>query len=134
MYVVRIRDRVMIAHSLRGELFGPAQRRHGATFVVEVEFRGPGLTPEGVLVDMGRATAVLREILSEIDYCDLDEHPDFAGRNSTTEVVARWIFERLVGAIRAGRLGPGAAGVDELSVELAESDIAWAGYAGRIGG
>jgi 6-pyruvoyl-tetrahydropterin synthase len=134
MYVVRVRDRVMIAHSLRGELFGPAQRRHGATLVVDVEFRGPELGAEDVLVDIGRARAVLREILSEIDYCDLDEHPDFAGRNSTTEVVARWIFERMAQAVRNGRLGPGAAGVDELSVELAESDIAWAGYRGRIGG
>lgn len=134
MYFVRIRDRVMIAHSLRGELFGPAQRRHGATFVVEVECRGRELTAEGVLVDIGRATAVLREILSEIDYCDLDAHPEFAGCNSTTEVVARWIFERMAQAVRAGRLGPGADSLTEILVQIGESDIAWAGYAGRIGG
>jgi len=134
MYFVRVRDRVMIAHAFRGELFGPAQRRHGATFVVDVEFRGPELTAEGVLVDIGRATAVLREVLAEIDYRDLDDHPDFAGRNSTTEVVARWIFERMARAVRDGRLGPGSGGLEELVVEIAESDIARAGCSGRIGG
>lgn len=134
MYFVRVRDRVMIAHSFTGELFGPAQRRHGATFVVDVEFRGPELGEEGVLVDIGRATTVLRGILSEIDYRDLDEHPDFAGRNSTTEVVARWIFDHMARAVRDGRLGPGSGGLEELVVDIAESDIARAGYAGRIGG
>lgn len=134
MYSVRVRDRVMIAHSFTGELFGPAQRRHGATFVVDVEFRGPQLTAEGVLVDIARAGAVLREILAGIDHRDLDAHPDFAGRNSTTEVVARWIFERMVAAIRDGRLGPGAEALEELVVDIAESDIARAGYRGRIGG
>lgn len=134
MYFVRVRDRVMIAHSFTGELFGPAQRRHGATFVVDVEFRGPELGAEGVLVDIGRATAVLREVLAEIDYRDLDEHPDFAGRNSTTEVVARWIFDRMARAVRDGRLGPGSEGLEELVVDIAESDIARAGYRGRLGG
>jgi len=132
MYFVRVRERVMIAHSLRGELFGPAQRRHGATLIVEVELRGPDLTSEGVLVDIGRATTVLREILSSLAYCDLDEHPDFAGQNSTTEVVARWIFTQMAAAIRAGRLGPGAEGLTELVVDIAESDIARAGYGGQL--
>lgn len=134
MYFVQVRDRVMIAHSFTGELFGPAQRRHGATFVVEVGFHGPRLTAEGVLVDIGRASALLRAILAELDYRDLDEHPDFAGRNSTTEVVARWIFERMVQAIRDGRLGPGAETLEELTIDIAESDIARAGYRGSIRG
>ncbi len=132
MYFVRVRDRVMVAHSFEGELFGPAQRLHGATFVIDVEFRGPELTPEGVLVDIGRAHELLREILSPLDYRNLDELEPFRGRNSTTEAVARHVFDAVSQAIRAGRLGPGSDRLAGLRVEIHESDVARAGYEGSL--
>lgn len=133
MYSVRVRDRVMIAHSFKGEIFGPAQRLHGATYLVDVTFERPQLDPDGLVVDIGRAHAVLAEVLAHIAYRNLDEMPEFAGVNTTTEFLARWIFERMREAIAAGRLGPHAHGLTGLAVELAESDIAWAGYRAALG-
>lgn len=131
MFTVTVRDRVMIAHSLRGEVFGPAQRLHGATYVVDATFRGDRLDDDGVLVDIGRATTALREVLAGLDYRNLDDEAAFAGRNSTTEVVARVVADGLAERLRAGRLGGGADLGDRLQailVTLRESDVAWASY------
>jgi 6-pyruvoyl-tetrahydropterin synthase len=124
-YTVTVRDRTMVAHRLRGEQFGPAQRLHGATYVVEAALGGDTLDEDGVLVDIGRAAAELRGVLAELDYRDLDESPAFSGRNSTTEVVAQVVGDALVARVRAGALG---AGIARLAVTLRESDIAWVTY------
>ena len=105
MYTLAVRDHVMIAHSFRGEIFGPAQGLHGATYVVDAEFKRAQLDPDGLVVDIGLATTVLREVLAEINYRNLDAEPRFAGRNTTTEFLARCIFGRIVAAIHKGDLG-----------------------------
>jgi 6-pyruvoyl-tetrahydropterin synthase len=128
MYAVSVRDHVMIAHSFRGEVFGPAQRLHGATYVVDAEFRRPQLDGDELVVDIGLATEALRAVLAPLNYRNLDELPEFAGRNTTTEFLAHAIWRRLVEAIRAGRLGPAAGGVAVLRVALHESHVAWAAY------
>jgi 6-pyruvoyltetrahydropterin/6-carboxytetrahydropterin synthase len=128
MYTVGVRDHFMIAHSLAGEMFGPAQRLHGATFVVDAEFRRPELDEGGVVIDIALASQAVREVLAALNYRNLDAEPDFAGRNSTTEALARTIHERLAARIRAGELGPGALGVHSLSVTLHESHVAWATF------
>ena len=133
MYSVRVRDHMMIAHSLAGEVFGPANRLHGATYVVDVEFRRPDLDRDGIVVDIGRATAVVHEILGALNYRNLDDEPDFAGRNTTTEVLARTIFDRVTRAIRDGALGPGAGGITHVAVTLNESHVAAAGFEGPVG-
>ncbi|GAA1962684.1 6-carboxytetrahydropterin synthase [Nocardioides panacihumi] len=115
----------MVAHSFTGEEFGPAQRLHGATYVVEAAFRGGALDGSGVLVDIGRAAAELRAVLADLDYRNLDESAAFAGRNSTTEVVAEVVGDALAGRVRAGALG---SGVEAIAVTLRESDIAWVTY------
>lgn len=115
----------MVAHSLTGEEFGPAQRLHGATYVVEASFRGPALDEAGVLVDIGRAADELRAALADLDYRNLDDSPAFAGRNSTTEAIAQVIGDMLADRVRAGALGTG---VRVLGVTLRESDIAWVAY------
>src|SRR5258708_5819465 len=107
MYAVCVRDHVMIAHSFRGELFGPAQRLHGATYVIDVEFRRPTLDPSGVVVDIGRAGDALRAVVSELAFKNLDDEPVFAGQNTTTEFLAREIFVRMSRRICKGELGPG---------------------------
>jgi 6-pyruvoyl-tetrahydropterin synthase len=132
VYSVTVRDHFMIAHSLRGEAFGPAQNLHGATFVVDATFRRPELDADGVVVDIGRAGEQLKMILGELNYRNLDGEPAFAGRNTTTEVLAREIFDRLVGAIRDGRLGQGARGLSSLCVTLKESHVAWGSYEGEV--
>lgn len=132
MYSVSVRDHFMIAHSFKGEVFGPAQQLHGATYVVDAEFRRSDLDDHGIVVDIGRAGAVLREILAAMNYRNLDDEPAFAGRNTTTEVLARTIFDRLVAAIRRGALGSAAHGVEQLRVTLAESHVASASYDGRV--
>src|SRR6478736_5860679 len=101
MYSVCVRDHIMIAHSFRGAVFGPAQRLHGATFVVDVEFRSPELDENGIVIDIGRATETLRNILSALNYRNLDEEAAFKGRNTTTEVLARTIFDRMAAARQA---------------------------------
>lgn len=133
MYHVTVRGHIMVAHSFKGEVFGPAQQLHGATFVVDVEFRRPTLIePENIVVDIGRALDELNRVLGEVNYRNLDEIPAFAGKNTTTEFMARYVFDHMVQAIRAGRLGPGADGVTEIKVTLSESHIAAAGYQGPV--
>jgi 6-pyruvoyl-tetrahydropterin synthase len=132
MYTVTVRDHFMIAHSFRGEAFGPAQRMHGATYVVDLEFRRPELDADGMVVDIGRATEVLRAVLGALNYRNLDEEPAFAGRNTTTEFLARVIFDRMVDAIGRGELGPGAREVESARVTLHESHVASASYDGRV--
>jgi 6-pyruvoyl-tetrahydropterin synthase len=133
MYTVTVRDHFMIAHSFRGEAFGPAQRLHGATYVVDLQFRRPELDPDGMVVDIGRATEVLRATLAALNYRNLDEEPAFAGRNTTTEFLARVVFDRIVDAIRRGDLGDGARGIESARVTLHESHVASASYDGRVG-
>ena len=103
MYTVSVRDHVMIAHSFRGDVFGPAQRLHGATYVVDVEFRRPDLDADGIVVDIGRASETLRRVLADLNFRNLDDVPAFAGRNTTTEFLARVVFDRMVAAIRTRR-------------------------------
>lgn len=132
MYSVTVRDHIMIAHSFQGEVFGPAQRLHGATYVVEATFRRRELDENGLVVDIGRAGEVLREILEELDYQNLDEVPEFEGQNTTTEFLARMIFDRLAEVVRSGHLGEGAREIATLEVILRESHVAWAGYEGEL--
>jgi 6-pyruvoyltetrahydropterin/6-carboxytetrahydropterin synthase len=132
MYSVTVRDHIMIAHSLRGEVFGPAQKLHGATYVVDVEFRRPELDEHGIVVDIGLATETLHAVLADLNYKNLDDDPSLAGRNTTTEVLARVIFDRLVAAIRGNRLGDGGRAIESMRVTLGESHVAWASFDGRI--
>jgi 6-pyruvoyl-tetrahydropterin synthase len=127
VYGVTVRDHMMVAHSFHGEVFGPAQRLHGATFVVDATFRGEDLDDSGVLVDIGRAAEELHAVLAELTYRNLDDEPAFADTNTTTEVLARHVADVLAERIRAGALG-GGAGATELVVTLHESHIAWASY------
>ncbi len=128
MFTVCVRDHLMIAHSFRGEVFGPAQALHGATFVVDVAFRRPTLDADGIVVDIGRAGTALSAIVAELNYRNLDDEPAFAGINTTTEVMARVIHERMAARIAAGELGPDASGLTALEVKLHESHVAWASY------
>jgi 6-pyruvoyl-tetrahydropterin synthase len=132
MYSVTVRDHIMIAHSLQGQVFGPAQRLHGATYVVDVELKRPGLDADGIVVDIGRAADALRRVLADLNYRNLDEVPAFAGRNTTTELLARVVFDGLVAAIRRGDLGPGAAALEQIRVTLHESHIASASFEARV--
>lgn len=132
MYSLTVRDHFMIAHSFQGEIFGPARNLHGATYVVDATFRRPELDGDGLVVDIGRAREVLREILSELDYRNLDEVEEFEGRNTTTEFLAREVFDRLGAAVRQGDLGPGASGLSRIEVTLRESHVAWASYEGDV--
>jgi 6-pyruvoyl-tetrahydropterin synthase len=131
MFSVTVRDHVMIAHSFKGEVFGPAQRLHGATYVVDVEFKRRMLDGDGIVIDIGRATDVLRHVLSEFNFRNLDDVPEFAGRNTTTEFLAHVIFQRLMAAARRGDLGPGGGAVDQIKVTLHESHVASASFEGR---
>lgn len=132
MYTVTVRDHIMVAHSFTGAVFGPAQRMHGATFIVDVEFRRPDLDPDNIVVDIGRATEVLRQELAPLNFRNLDELPQFAGRNTTTEFLAHAIFTRIIAAIRRGELGPQALGLASLRVTLHESHVASASFEGRL--
>ena len=132
MYSLNVRDHFMIAHSFTGEAFGPAQRLHGATYVVDATFRRPELDADGVVVDIGLASEQLKAVLADLNYRNLDEEPAFAGRNTSTEVLAREIFDRLVQAIRAGKLGESARGVTTICVQLSESHVAWGSYEGEV--
>jgi 6-pyruvoyl-tetrahydropterin synthase len=128
VFSVTVRDHMMIAHSLRGEVFGPAQRLHGATYVVDATFRRAKLDAEGIVVDIGRAAEALRSVLAELGYRNLDDEADFAGMNTTTETLARVVADRLADRVRAGELGDGARELDGLVVTLRESHVAWASY------
>ncbi len=132
MYSLNVRDHFMIAHSFRGAQFGPAQRLHGATYVVDATFARPDLDAGGIVVDIGRAAEVLKEILADLNYRNLDEEPAFAGGNTSTEVLAKVIFDRLAAAIRAGELGETAGGVTSITVTLHESHVAWGRYEGAL--
>ena len=128
MFSVTVRDHMMIAHSLRGETFGPAQRLHGATYVVDATFRRADLDADGVVVDIGRALDELRGVVAELNYRNLDEEPSLAGMNTTTEALARLIADRLAELAKAGALGDAAQGLDGLVVTLHESPVASASY------
>lgn len=128
IYSVCVRDHFMIAHSFRGEGFGPAQRLHGATYVVDLELRRAALDDDGVVVDIGRLTQLLRTVLHEFEFRNLDDEPALAGRNTTTEFMARVVFDRVAERIRAGELGAGAAGLRSMRVVLHESHVAWAAF------
>ncbi|MFD6953031.1 6-pyruvoyl tetrahydropterin synthase [Nocardiopsis sp. TSRI0078] len=123
MYSVTVRDHIMVAHSFRGEVFGPAQGLHGATFVVDATFRRRELDEDNIVVDIGLATRELKAVLAGLDYRNLDEDPDFAGVNTSTEFLAGVIADRLV-----ERLDARARGLDGIAVTLHESHVAWAGY------
>jgi 6-pyruvoyl-tetrahydropterin synthase len=128
VFGLTVRDHVMIAHSLRGEVFGPAQRLHGATFVVDATFRREDLNADGVVVDIGLATALLGSVLAELNLRNLDEESAFAGMNTSTEALARVVADRLADRVRASALGESARELDGLVVTLHESHIAWASY------
>lgn len=128
MFSVTVRDHMMVAHSLRGEVFGPAQRLHGATYVVDATFRAAALDPDGLVVDIGRAAAVLAAVVGELGYRNLDEDPTLAGTNTTTERLAEVVADRLAERLQAGELGPGAQGLHAIAVTLHESHLAWASF------
>lgn len=132
MYSLTVRNHIMIAHSFQGAIFGPAQRVHGATYVVDVRFQRRELDADGLVVDIGLAGEVLKAVLAELNFRNLDDEPAFRGRNTTTEFMARVVFDRMAAAIHAGRLGPGAQGLERLEVTLHESHIAWASYEGAL--
>ena len=123
-----VRDHMMIAHSFRGEVFGPAQRLHGATYVVDATFRRETLDADSIVVDIGRATEALHAILAELNYRNLDDEPDFAGTNTTTELLAQVVADRLADRVHDGSLGEGARGITTIAVTLRESHVAWASY------
>lgn len=133
MYAVEVRDHIMIAHSFKGDLFGPAQRLHGATFVVDVAFYRETLTADEVVVDIGRAHDALKAILGPLNYRNLDEVRDFAGRQTTTEFLSRHIFDQMADACRRGDLGPGSDGITRMRVMLHESHVARAWFEGALG-
>lgn len=128
MFKVTIRDHIMIAHSFTGEVFGPAQQMHGATFVVDASFASPELDEDGIVVDIGLASARLHAVLADLNYRNLDEEPALAGQNTTTEVLARIIADRLADSAKAGALGPSGPSLAAIEVTLHESHIAWASY------
>jgi 6-pyruvoyl-tetrahydropterin synthase len=128
VFTVTVRDHMLVAHSLQGEVFGPAQRLHGATYVVDATFRRAELDADGIVVDIGRAGEELRAVLAELEYRNLDDEPSLAGVNTTTEVLARLIADRLADRIHAGTLGDAASGLEGLVVTLHESPVASASY------
>ena len=132
MYAVEVRSHIMIAHSFKGDLFGPAQRLHGATFVIDVAFFRQELTVDGVVVDIGRAQAALDATLAPLAYRNLDELPQFKGRQTTTEFLSRHIFLQMAEAARSGALGPGGNGVERIRVTLHESHVARGWYEGTV--
>jgi 6-pyruvoyl-tetrahydropterin synthase len=128
VFSVTVRDHMLIAHSLHGEVFGPAQRLHGATYVVDATFRRGAVDDDGIVVDIGRAAQALREVVEALGYRNLDEEPALAGTNTTTEVLARVVADRLAERARSGALGEAARSLDGIAVTLRESHVAWASY------
>lgn len=128
MYSVCVREHMMIAHSFQGKVFGPAQRLHGATYVIDVEFRRRELDADSIVVDIGRAGEELKAIVAALNYRNLDAEEQFRGRNTTTEFLSKEIFDRLAASLRAGKLGESARGIESLRVTLHESHVAWAAY------
>ena len=133
MFSVCVREHFMIAHSFAGHVFGPAQKLHGATYVVDVEFKRSELDPDGIVVDIGRAGEGLREVLAALNFRNLDDEPAFRGRNTTTEFLAFVIHERMAKKIAAGDLGTHARSLHTLRVTLHESHVAWAAYEAALG-
>ena len=132
MFSITVRDHMMIAHSFSGEVFGPAQRLHGATYVVDVEFRRRELDADGIVVDIGKAGDTLKAVLGSLNFQNLDENLAFKGSNTTTEFLARVVFDRMVQAIGRGELGPTAGEIESARVTLHESHVAWASYEGPV--
>jgi 6-pyruvoyl-tetrahydropterin synthase len=128
LFSVTVRDHLMVAHSFRGEVFGPAQRLHGATFVVDATFRRAELDPDNIVVDIGLATRELGAVLAGLNYRNLDDEPDFAGINTTTEFLAKAVADRLAERVHAGALGEHARGLAGITVTLHESHVAWASF------
>jgi len=133
MYALTVRDHFMIAHSFEGDVFGPAQKLHGATYVVDMELRRAALDADGLVVDIGLASQTLAATLADLNYRNLDEVPELSGRNTTTEFLAKLLFDRLAARIAAGEFGANARGLDAMRVTLKESHIAWASYEGALG-
>jgi len=134
MYTLSVRDHIMIAHSFHSPVFGPAQALHGATYVVDVALMRAHLDDDDLVVDIGLASTALKQALAPLNYSNLDENQEFAGRNTTTEFMARVVFDRMAEAIREGQLGEAARGLEAMRVTLSESHLAWASYEGRLGG
>jgi 6-pyruvoyl-tetrahydropterin synthase len=134
MYAVEVRDHIMIAHSLKGEIFGPGQNMHGATFVVDVAFFAEQLGPDNVVVDIARAHDALKATLAPLNYANLDEVPEVKGQVTTTEFLSRYIFDRMSAAARAGALGPGSEALASIRVTLGESHVARAWFEGPVTG
>lgn len=132
MYRLCVRDHFMIAHSFKGEIFGPAQRTHGATYVVDVVFQRPELDQNGLVIDIGLASETVKEVLAGYNFQNLDEVSEFKGRNTTTEFMAKVIFDQLAAAIKAGRMGVTAQGLTHMEIKLHESHVAWASYEGAL--
>lgn len=130
MFALTVRDHIMVAHSFRGEIFGPAQRLHGATFVVDLELRRVELDPDGLIADIGALTQLLQAVLKPLNYRNLDEVPEFTGKNTTTEFLAKVIYDRVRQSILDGALGND--GFHSLRVNLGESHVAWASYEGPV--
>jgi len=128
VFTVTVRDHMMIAHSFQGEVFGPAQRLHGATYVVDATFRGDALDGDGILVDIALAAQQLNAVLAELNHRNLDDDPALAGRNTTTEVMAQVVADRLADRVHAGALGENARNLHAIILTLKESHIAWASY------
>jgi 6-pyruvoyl-tetrahydropterin synthase len=128
MFSVTVRDHMMIAHSFRGDVFGPAQRLHGATYVVDATFSRPALDADDIVVDIGRAAELLHAVLAELTYRNLDEMPEFTGRNTSTEMLAKVVADRLATQVRDGALGDGGRELAAIAVTLHESHVASAGY------
>ncbi|MEQ8250894.1 MAG: 6-carboxytetrahydropterin synthase [Oceanibaculum nanhaiense] len=132
MFSVTVRDHFMIAHSFVGEVFGPAQALHGATYVVDVEFRRAKLDSDSIVVDIGRATEALKAVLAEFNFKNLDDEAQFRGQNTTTEFMAKVVFDRMATRIASGDLGAQAGGLAGMKVTLHESHAAWAAYEGSL--
>jgi len=132
MFALTVRDHVMIAHSFQGEVFGPAQKLHGATYVVDVEFQSEDLDADGLVVDIGLASEALKTLLMDYNYRNLDDVSSLSGKNTTTEYMAKVIFDGMAERIKAGDVGPGGARLSGLKVTLHESHIAWASYQGTL--
>lgn len=132
MYAVTVRDRFMIAHSFQGEAFGPAQRTHGATYVVDITMFRPDVNADGVVVDIAAASTLLSAVVGEFNFHNLDDLPQLRGVNTTTEIMAKLVFDRVAGRIAEGALGADGRALTALKVTLAESDIAWASYENRL--
>lgn len=134
MYFLSVREHIMIAHSFVGAIFGPAQALHGATFVVDAQFRRRQLSPEGLVVDIGAASTLLKQVLAPLNYRNLDELPEYRGRNTTTEFLAGDIHRKLAAGIRAGALGADGPALDSLRITLSESHVAWGAYEAPLNG